>query len=355
MPHTPEHRKKEEEIRKKLSPSQVEERKKKQAEQAALPRSQAPVTTGTGRTQRPGVAAFPEGRTFVGLSPEDVELFKQQQGLEEAVPRGRLQAQERVKGVEEVFAPKPTEEVLPPVTEEPIQEQSFSQRLVQTLQGGGLEAEGAEIVAQGLLAATPAGAGARLASQTVKVGGKLFTIERTAAEIAQIQKIGLSKSNIAISKIKELGGKASKDLLKFLAVGVGFSVVGGAIKNAAGKVLNSPTDQINAIDQAVGLISEELPKLATGAQIQAFGDNSFIVAAQKLVDIRQELDDYEESYKRLEIKSLDAQANPEFLTPKFVRLRKQRETADIVEQMIRIAAANPQDPRLEQLALFLQS
>ena len=119
-------------------PHNEEEKKKILLEEQRLRGGPDVAKPELGRTKRPGVFTFEEGeRTFVGLSPEDVELLKQQQGQERAVqktvsaPASRLRDKPGLIGLEPKVTPQVVQEELAPVTQEPITEQTgfFQQNL----------------------------------------------------------------------------------------------------------------------------------------------------------------------------------------------------------------------------------
>lgn len=209
--------------------------------------------------------------------------------------------------------------------------------------------------------------GGQLAAGTIPLGG--------AAGIGKIVKAGAGKtiplSNEAVTKVAGLkkvfsnlkgkssliGTSAARGLAnahKF-AFGIGLGAVGAAAAGELGAVFTkrftAEDRRIKSIETDVGIMSEAIPTYS--ALVQAGGSPEDSLEA--LNDFEDDLDTYEQTIKLLELGSDELKTNPEFTAALKRRIPKQRTKIETAKRIILIHAANPQDPRLEQLGELLSS
>ncbi len=205
---------------------------------------------------------------------------------------------------------------------------SSAEDVVQALTPGGA-AKGATFLAAGIVTKRVA----RIASRKIA--------RRTAARVAAIS-LRLAKGALDLRKwALRIGGTLVAGGV--LALGAAFTT----------RRITAADRIIKSIESDLGLMSEQIPDITAG--VRAGGDLLTPEwGMEQIATMREDINNAEEAIKLAEIKSLEIKTNPEFTASAWRRIDKQRTKLDISQQLILIFAANPQDPKIEELAVLLE-
>ena len=284
------------------------------------------------------IAGFGSGGRSFEEAEKEKELLAKQKEQEEA-GLGALSEIEKIKAEREaagVVGEVPTGEEA--ITGEAVpEERSLAEKILFGIDGTIDPATGEKVKIKA--GTVPLGAGAAAKAGAAIKGISTFLKARNI-KIAASATAGLSKA------FKFTFGKAGG-----VAVGAATGVAAVELAPIVGKRFTSEDRRIKSIEADIGVMSEDIP--TTSSLVLAGGDP--IENYEALLSFEDDLDTYEETIKVLELGSDELKTNPEFTSSLKRRFGKQRRKIDASKLIIETYLANPNDPRLAQLQLSLES